>query len=222
MVKKLIFPPRCPFCGRVEKNSRPCEKCLKSAKELSDAVCPKCGSFPEFCKCTSRSFSFKRNVSAFAYEGGPRLALLRFKERNAPQLSEFMANRMYHHIVGRYKTSFDAITYVPQTRLKSLRRGYCPAEILAGQLADRLHLPLIQPLMRVGNRQQKYLSAAGRYKNAGRNYALCKNISLRGKVLLIDDLFTTGATLDACASLLKKAGASEVCTATFCIAVKKS
>ncbi len=148
--------------------------------------------------------------------------LLRFKERNKPQLAEFMANRMVYHIDARYKDSFDAITYVPQTRWKSIRRGYCPAELLAERLAERFHLPMIEPLRRIGNRQQKYLSAAQRRKNAKKNFALCKDVSLYGKILLIDDLFTTGATLDACSVLLKEAGAAEVCTATFCITAKKS
>lgn len=148
--------------------------------------------------------------------------LLRFKERNKPQLAVFMANRMIYHINARYKEPFDAITYVPQTRRKSIRRGYCPAELLTKKLAEQLHLPLIEPLCRLGNRQQKYLSAAQRRKNAKENFGLCKEVSLYGRILLIDDLFTTGATMDACAALLKKAGASEVCTATFCIAGKKS
>lgn len=198
-------------------------RCLKSAKELTDTVCPKCGAEPAFCKCTSRAFAFRRNISVFAYTGSPRLMLLRFKERNVPQLAEFIANRMFHHIVGRYQAPFDAIAYVPQARRKRMRRGYCPTELLAKRLADRLQIPLVEPLVRVKNRQQKTRkTVAERRKNAKESYVLCKGISLYGRILLIDDLFTTGSTLDACACLLKEAGAAEVCTATFCIAVKNS
>ena len=148
--------------------------------------------------------------------------LLRYKERNKPQLAVFMADRMTYHIDARYKEPFDAITYVPQSRWKSICRGYCPAKLLAERLGERFRLPLIEPLRRTGNRQQKYLSAAGRRKNAKKSFTLCKEASLYGRILLIDDLFTTGATVDACAALLKEAGTAEVCTATFCIAAKKS
>lgn len=148
--------------------------------------------------------------------------LLRMKARKVPQLSVFMANRMYHHIRGRNLPPFSAITYVPQSAKKDYERGYAPTKLLAEELAERLELPLIAPLVRVGDRQQKHLTAAERRANAAANYRLHRNASAEGKVLLVDDLFTTGSTLDACAALLKTAGAEEVYTATFCIASKKS
>ena len=221
-MKNLLFPSRCPFCGRIRAEKGPCERCMKYTLELSGVICERCGALPEFCKCKERPFSFVRNISAFTYAGGPRTMLLRMKARKAPQLAVFMANRMYYHIRGRYPSDFSVIVYVPQSKKKDFQRGYAPAQLLAEELARRFDLPVESPLVRVGEREQKYLTAQERRENAAANYKLRRNASLHGKVLLIDDLFTTGSTLDACAALLKTAGAEEVYTATFCITAKKS
>ncbi len=221
-LKQLIYPPRCPFCGRIMTEEVPCEDCLKQATELTAVVCGTCGASPEHCGCSGRTFAFRRNVSAFLYERSPRKLVLRFKQRKKPQLAAFMARRMYHHIKARLGTDFSLITYVPQTRLKSIRRGFCPARLLAETLSDRLNIPCVPLLRRLGGREQKYEKGNDRWINAKRNYALLKKAKVGGRVLLIDDLMTTGATLNACAALLREAGAEEVCCATFAITAKKS
>ncbi len=221
-LRELIYPKTCPFCGRIVREKGPCVQCLKSATELTAEVCRICGAYPENCRCMGHSFSFLRNVSAFAYEGAPRTMLLRFKQRNRPQLAGFMANRMYHHIRARLGEEFSAVVYVPQAYKSALERGYCPAQLLAEQIADRLQLPCIQVLRRCKTKQQKYLSVKDRWANAQNSYELIKGKALSGRVLLIDDLLTTGATLNRCAALLLEAGAEQVCCATFAIAVKNS
>ena len=133
-----------------------------------------------------------------------------------------MSRRMYFHIKARLGTDFSCVTYVPQTRKSSIKRGYYPSKVLAEYLALQFNLPCCSVLRRVGGKQQKYLSSAERWANAKENYALLPKASVSGRVLLIDDLFTTGATLNACAELLRSAGAEEVVCATFANAVKKS
>ena len=135
-LKSLFYPHRCPFCGRIRSEKGTCLRCLKSTVELSGLICERCGALPEFCKCSAQSYSFKRNISAFTYEGGARSMLLRMKERTKPQLAVFMANRMYYHIRGRYDVSrFSAITYVPQSKKKEFSRGYAPTRLLAEELS---------------------------------------------------------------------------------------
>ena len=220
-LKQLIFPPRCPFCGRIMKREEPCEPCLKAATELTSIVCGSCGADPEHCGCNGRTFAFRRNVSAFLYERSPRNLLLRFKQRKKPQLAEFMSRRMYFHILARLGTDFSVITFVPQTRKKWLQRGFCPAQLLAKNLSERLNIECKSLLRRKGGGEQKYVKGNDRWANAKRNYTLQKNAKTSGRVLLVDDLMTTGATLDACASLLLKAGAEEVYCATFAVTAKK-
>ncbi len=221
-LKDLIYLPRCPFCGKVQKETGPCEPCLKNTTELTAIVCRGCGAYPEDCHCGLRSFAFQRNVAAFAYDGAPRNLLLRYKQRHKPQLAEFMSRRMYFHIKARLGEDFNAVAYVPQTYKSSIDRGYYPTRILAEKLADRLGLPCVHLLKRTVGVEQKYLSSADRWTNAKKSYALRRGAKAEGRVLLIDDLLTTGATLSTCAELLREAGAEEVLCATFAVAVKKS
>ena len=221
-LRDLLFPPSCVFCGRITESPHPCPECLKQAQELTAAICRRCGAYPEDCSCFGKSFAFKRNVSCFTYENGPRNLLLRYKMRNKPQLAEFMARRMYYHIFARLGTDFDAVTYVPQSYEAQMRRGFSPARELAVRIAKQMNHPLRKMLIRTGNTAQKELSAVDRWQNARNNYRLRPQARASGRILLIDDHFTTGATLNACAELLLQAGANEVVTATFTIDVKKS
>lgn len=219
---ELLFPPRCPFCGKVMSYAQPCEACLKTATELTASICKRCGAYPEDCNCFGRNYAFSRNVSAFVYEHGPRHLVLRFKMQNKPQLSDFMARRLYYHVLARLGTEFSCVVYVPQSAYRSIKRGFCPTELLAQKVAEHLNVPCVQVLRRVGSREQKNLPFIERWVNAQKNYKLFKGATISGRVLLVDDLFTTGATLNACATLLRKAGAAEVACATFAIDVKKS
>ena len=221
-LKQLLYPPRCPFCGGLQKEEGPCKSCLENTTELTAIVCRVCGAYPEDCHCGLRPFAFQRNVAAFAYAGAPRNLLLRYKQRQKPQLADFMSRRMYFHIKARLGEEFSAIAYVPQRYLSGIERGFYPTRVLAERLADRLDVPCVHLLKRVGGSQQKYLSSSERWSNAKKSYALRRGAKAEGRVLLIDDLLTTGATLNACSELLKQSGAEEVVCATFAITVKKS
>ena len=221
-LRTLIFPPRCPFCGSIMEREEPCAVCLAQTTELTGVVCGVCGCLPEHCLCRGRSFAFDRNVGAFLYEGAPRRLLLRFKQRGKPQLAVFAARRMAYHIQGRLGRDFDCVTYVPQSLSSHYRRGYCPARLLAEEVAARLELPCRCLLARHGGKQQKYVANDERWSNAMHNFCLRRGASIPARILLIDDLMTTDATLNACAALLKSAGAARVVACTFAIAAKKS
>ncbi len=221
-LKELLYPPRCPFCGKLQETELPCKPCMDTAEELTGEVCRSCGAHPECCCCHGTPNIFERNISCYYYKGAPRRVLLRFKLYYRPQLAPFIARRMASHIRGRYTQKFTALCYVPNSPLSFLKRGYWPTRLLGRELARQLNLPLVNGLKRVGFKQQKYLTAAQRQVNARKSYRLHRGITLSGPVLLIDDLTTTGATLNACADLLKKGGAEQVYTATYAITQKKS
>lgn len=187
-LKQLIYPPRCPFCGKIMVEEGPCEPCMKQATELTALICRTCGADPEHCGCGGRSFAFHRNVSAFLYERSPRRLVLRFKERKKPQLAEFMANRMYHHVFARLGTDFSVITFVPQTRWKNFSRGYSPARLLAERLSERMDVPCVEVLQRVKGRQQKNAKASERWENAKCSYKLQNDAQVHGRVLLVDEI----------------------------------
>ncbi len=221
--RTLLFPPRCPFCGKVGKREEPCKRCKASARELTGEVCKSCGVLPEDCFCRPlKPFAFERNISAFYYAGGARTLVLRYKERSSPQLAPFMAKRMLRQIEGRLEGDFSAITFVPNTMRATLKRGYSPTRLLAQELSVMLDVPMVEGLARNHAPQQKYQkNSAARWKSAKENYLLQKGATFFGNVLLVDDVTTTGASLDACAALLKKAGAERVYAVTFAASAKK-
>lgn len=112
--------------------------------------------------------------------------------------------------------SFDAIAPVPMHWWKRMRRGFNQAERLASELAKYTGLPVKEPLRRVQiSSIQAGLTSAERRRNALASFSLKQSAALTGtRILLVDDVFTTGATATACARLLKKGGASYVAVLT--------
>ncbi len=219
---EMIFPRRCPFCGRLVKEAGPCKRCEENTVELTGEVCRICGALPEDCFCRPlQPFSFERNVSAYSYKGGARSLVLRFKERGKPQLAPFMAKRIFRQIEGRLSEPIDKIVSVPNSKAAVWRRGYSPTELLARELSSLLNLPVEEPLLRLPTPQRKY-QKGNRWNNVRSDYALKKEISLKGNILLIDDVVTSGASLDTCARLLKKSGAEKVFCATFAATPRKN
>lgn len=218
---ELLFPRRCPFCGRLVKGNEPCERCKENTLELTGEVCRICGALPEDCFCKPlQPFSFERNISAFYYKGGARALVLRFKEREKPQLASFMAKRMYRQIKGRISELPKAIVFVPNAKHTTWRRGYSPTRLLAEELSSLLDIPVVDALIRLPAPQQKY-QKKNRWESGHRNYDLKKGAHLQGMVLLIDDVVTSGASLDACSKLLKKAGAEKIFCVTFAVSARK-
>ena len=123
--------------------------------------------------------------------------------------------------VGEELKSFDAIVPVPSAAEKTALRGYSPAGLIARLVSMRSGVPVANVLAAVrGKAEQKALGAIERTENARLSFRI-KSGAVSGKrVLLIDDVCTTGSTLSACAELLKKAGAAGVSAAVFAKTIK--
>ena len=129
----------------------------------------------------------------------------------APFLAALMAKR----VRGDFGDgAFDLVTWVPLHRKKLRQRGFCQTELLARELSRRLSAPVVGGLLAHtgrGGAQARQEGAAAREHNAREAFSLCRGAALKGeRVLLVDDVLTTGATARRCAELLKKAGAGEV------------
>lgn len=106
---------------------------------------------------------------------------------------------------------FDFVTFVPVSKAKLRQKGFDHARLVAEEIAVKLNLPLEKPpIKRRLKPAQKFLSRMGRLDNAESSFKLIRKRMLSGTALLIDDVVTTGATISACASLLKKAGAEKI------------
>ena len=198
----LLYPPRCPFCRRLLKSSAdmPCAVCRKRLAGL-----PK-GGFRREIENTACV------VAPLPYEGQIRESLHRYKFSGVTAYA-----RVYAEFIGKCidenEISCDSITWVPLSKRRLRRRGYDQARLIAEELAARGGLRCQALLVkRVHTKPQSRTGgAAARKANAAGAYDCPNPDAVRGKrILLVDDIVTTGATLSECARVLKAAGAAEV------------
>ena len=217
-----IFPNTCHLCGEVA-GATLCPDCLHALARVPKPVCMYCGApvagnqqdpyHCEACRGKPRPFSFARSA---LYEDDTTLDLvhaLKYHKHThlaralAPVLAELWEDSHLLADVADW-----ALVPVPVTKRKLFSRGYNQAEELAEELVKLRPMPIIQPLRRVntGVRSQTNLSATERMKNAYRAYSLLPRYadgarSLPQNVLILDDVYTTGATTRACAHALRQA-----------------
>lgn len=149
-------------------------------------------------------------AAPFAYEGGLLHAVHTIKEYRDQPTIHFFADAMHRLILQQWDGTFDLVVPVAASRRTMRTRGFNQAAELAAELARLLRSPCAPRVLarRSRARAQHELTASERRKNAAESYFLRESAGLRGKrILLVDDVFTTGATLASCATLLRHAGA---------------
>ncbi len=223
----LVYPPVCPSCGDEElaPASPLGPACLGTVRWAAGRDCLRCGRVlgphaeRDRCPdCRSRSFAFSRGLAAAAYEGPVVDLVLRMKMRReafwAEPLAAWLARRLGAEGVAR---ELDVVACVPSRLGARLARGFNPAELVARAVARAAGLPFLGGLLRCraeSGRKQTDLDRAARFARAARTFRPGKARPAKGsRILLVDDVITTGATVDACARILKGAGASRVVAA---------
>ena len=209
----LIYPPRCMFChGFLRRDEKAiCHFCRENLPVLEEK---------------NRSISLKeipRCTSLFCYEGNVRQAILRYKFHGLSFYSREFAALMTGNLTDE-ELACDEITWVPLSRKRKRTRGYDQAQLLAKELAAGRNIPC--SCLLVKQRDAAPQSGSGgreeRKANIRDAYRIKKEIDIRGKtILLIDDIVTTGATLEECAVVLSAAGAACVKAATIARTDKK-
>jgi ComF family protein len=212
----LFYPPRCALCERF--GALLCTGCLDSMPRADGLRCSVCwlplrgdGACYQ-CQEGPRAFTALR--SAFRYEGKARELVHGFKFRDLSSLSEVMAAEM-SPLVDRQT---DVIVPVPLSGSRQRERGYNQSRLLARALSTSLQLPLADALKRTRSSrpQTRSFSREERRQNVEGAFSVRRPGIVTGlRVLLVDDVATTGATLDACARALLAAGALEVRAVTF-------
>lgn len=197
----LLFPPKCILCRTLLK------------KEETD-LCRNCRMEAPFFPDSKRKLQFLDSfVAVWYYEGSVRSSLLRYKFHGARGYASAYGALLAMKLREEYPEGFDCLTWVPVSRLRRLRRGYDQVELLAHAVGRELGLKPVAALRKVRhNRQQSRISdPAGRRANVLGAYRVLCPEQLQGKrVLLLDDILTTGATAGECGRMLMTAGAKEV------------
>ena len=215
-----LFPKNltCDICGVETFGSIFCAGCLDRVTYNDKHTCPICGRKAfrdEICmECKNKPPLFKKAVSPFVYEDGVIILVAKFKN-GKPHLKEFFADKIAERLIGF--PEIDCIVYVPLSRLSIVKRGYNQSRLLASALSERILTPVIYgAIKRVKKGSvQKGLTKTERIENVKGAFKVNKREELKGKsVLLVDDVMTTGATVDEISRLLLLAGAKNVFVAT--------
>lgn len=229
IVKTVIsafFPKTCACCGDIiDEDERICDFCREIIVRCDPLKrCPKCGMNEENCNCKYHIYHFSSCVAPFVNTGSAKQAMYSFKFGGKIANADFIAENMALVIKNEYRDiCFDALVFVPMPRLKKLKRGFNQSEVLARKLAGIFNLPLYKDALYCANANlrvsQHKLKQVNRFENVRGLYA--SKYRFRGEtVLLVDDIETTGATLDECARQLLLSGCKQIYCVTGLVTEK--
>ena len=203
----LLFPPKCVFCGRIlhDKDDLWCSKCIESLPFTLNGG-RQDGVYYDYC------------ISPLYYKGAVRRSILRFKFRGASSYAAVYGRILAECIREQPDVVYDFISWVPLSSKRKRSRGYDQAMLLAMATALELGDVAVETLNKPRDiRAQSELGgAAERRDNISGAYEAVDPELIEGKcVLLIDDIITTGSTLDECAGILLASGAARVMCAVL-------
>jgi ComF family protein len=218
-VLDLLLPQRCVVCGRA--GAQVCAHCREALPRLGWPCCERCGkpgAWPvrRCVECAGRRLAFASARAAVAYDDRVRRVVAAWKERGLRRLAALAADVVAEVVAP---PDVHAVTFVPAARDRDLKRGHHPAERLAHELAARWQLPLAALLRRSGPATRQRGATLAERRGNVRNAFSARRESPR-RVILVDDVYTSGATATAAASALRKAGAREVHVVTFARALR--
>ena len=207
----LLFPPKCILCGRL-------------LEKREQDLCREC-------RCDSPEYPFRKEniqfldsfTAVWYYEGSVRKSLLRYKFYNSRSFADGYGRLLAMKLLQTHPEGFDCLTWVPVSRLRKFRRGFDQVELLAKAVGRELGMTPVPLLKKVRhNRPQSGITdSARRRANVLGAYREVNREAISGKrILLLDDILTTGATAGECARVLLTAGAKEIHCAAVAAARK--
>lgn len=223
----LLYPPRCPICDEVLdiRWKRCCPSCAKALPWVGENACMKCGKpvgdeGQEYCEdCQKQAHYYDRGVAAFTYTGALRHSVYRMKSSNRREYVPFFAESMSRVLVQylpRWRP--EAILPVPMYPRKRRSRGYNQSELLAEEIGRLTGIPVENTLLYCTRmvRPQKTLNRQERMKNLRGCFAVRGGFSPFRCVLLVDDVYTTGSTMDELGRVLRKSGVQFIFFVVLC------
>lgn len=232
----FIFPPQCIICKSILNNDDGiCPECLNNINFITDPKCAYCGYPFEFqfnnrfsprilicSRCLHNKPRFDKALSVLHYNDASKKIILPFKHGDKTHYSKIMA-KMMSNSFSYFPHKIDFIIPVPIHLKRMLKRKYNQSALLANHLSHFSNIPVLHNVLFRSHfkQSQGHLSFEDRKANVFGAF-LVKNPSLiKGKnLLIVDDVMTTGATLNECASVLKNAGARRVYVLTFARVVR--
>lgn len=215
----MLYPRRCPVCHdiAVPGGSRICNVCREKLKSITGPRCFRCSKplkreEQEYCKDCRKTRLFDQGIGIFPYGSVLQESLFKLKYGKRQEYGSF-----YGQIAAVYSREIirnwgvEIIIPIPLHRKRMEKRGYNQAELIAEALGKTLCIPVDSRLMKrkVNTRPQKELDYRERKQNM-KNAFFLKGENRYRRILLVDDIYTTGSTIEAAAELLKRNGAENV------------
>lgn len=218
----IFFPKICQHCGDPFQEGLSnilCRRCFDSIEPYEEPVCEHCGaSLPweafegavtRRCGDCGEDRYYLDQVRSYGdYGGALRIAHHAFKFEGMESFQEDIAGKMKGLGTDSLWRDAGALVPVPQSPERERERGYNPAALLARRISGETHCPYLPVLKKIRSTlPQMSLTREERLRNPKNAYQVAAGVALPEKVILVDDVFTTGSTLEECARVLKKAGA---------------
>ena len=210
----LLYPPKCPFCARLlaDGEEHLCARCDLNLPWMEDEAGKRVGEFLD------------DSIAALWYRDAVRDSHHRFKFGGLRVYAKAYGAILAQSVRGQLTGEADVICWAPVSRKRRRRRGYDQSELLARELSARLDIPA-EPLLdklRHNPAQATIRDESTRRANVLGAYALHPGAQVRDRrILLVDDVVTTGSTLSECARVLRTAGAASVVGVTLAVTPKK-
>lgn len=217
----LIYPERCVFCDRVVRQSDEfvCTECSESMLIVREPYCMKCGKqiedeTQELCgDCARKKHYFDRGFTLCCYNDPVRESMYRLKYKNRQRYALYYGRKICNELGDKIRElNADVLIPIPLHEARYRKRGYNQAELLAREIGRIMEIPVRTDIIkRVKNTQaQKTQDAAERRVNIKNAFQISANDVKLSTAILIDDIYTTGSTVDEAARILKSAGINRI------------
>lgn len=227
-ILSILYPRRCPVCDKIVNvhEGKICSECRKKVPFIKEPRCRKCSKplsrkEEEYCyDCRKTTHIYKRGIALVEHKGPVRKSIYKIKYNNKREYLDFYSEEIikhYGHVIKKWNP--DAIIPVPLHKKREIKRGYNQAALLAKKIGAAISVPVYEDiLLRIRNTTpQKALSEKDRKKNVEKAFHIRENKVKLNRVIIVDDIYTTGSTIDACAKCLKSAGAEDIYFITISI-----
>ncbi len=227
---ELIYPEKntCFICEEYDEaiiDKYICTSCERLLKKLEPPLCKICSkpinytSSTDICpECSGEERRFIMSKAPFAYDGLIKKAIYSYKYYNKPYYYKLFGNLLLTFMIKEGYTNFDCIVPVPLHSSKMRKRGYNQSELIARHISKHLSIPYADALKRIKKTlKQSEQNKSQRKKNLKNAFAIKKPAAeiINSSVLLVDDIYTTGSTVDECAKVLVNNGAAKVYVITI-------
>ena len=229
-LKRSFIVRKCVICeGPIDYDRKTaiCDGCQKYWLTTLDILCDKCGYESEYCTCGNKELTKHTDFSAFCIfyrsdSSNPVNSILyKLKREYNDEVFKFCAEHMKNKALKMFakhnilKHDF-YVTYPTRRKKGIVKYGYDHTELLAQYFAKALGVKTLRCFENIGKKEQKTLNKRERFVNARESYRLIDGADVKGKnFIIIDDVITSGATVSACASILKENGANRIVSVCF-------